>query len=359
MGDDKESREDAGRKQMMQVPPPYGWYPPEEDEIDLADLVGVFFRRKGFIAVLTILFACLALGAGLMATEKYEAMSIIEIGQIQPENEYRHIESPSASAERLRGIAKRVYSSPPFDDDAAFSIKDDLGISPSKEGGIVELTLEAPRNSRAIEFLTSLNQGLIADHGRIINIERQKLKTHIDNLQSKAAEYQGRKTSYQKRLENLKEEERFLQEQIKSANQQIEQILTIKARASLESENEPLGQLLFSNEMHRIQAHKDQLSTRLMSGIPEERENLTMQIQGAESEIQTIKNNLEMMQVRMDNIISTRVLLKPRLSKNPIFPNQKLNVALGLIGGFFISIFLAFIIEFWQKNKEKIKAGDK
>ena len=358
MGEDEKSGEKSSQKQMMQVPP-YGWYPPGEDEIDLAHLVGVLFRRKWFLAVLTILSACLAFGAGFMMIEKYQAMSIIEIGQIQTKDEYRNIESPGASAERLRGIAKRAYSNPPFNNDAVFSTKEDLSISPSKEGGILELTLEAPRNSRAIEFLTSLSQGLIADHGRIINIERQKLKTHIDNLQSKAAEYQGRKTSYQKRLENLKEEERFLQEQIKSANQQIEQILTIKARASLESENEPLGQLLFSNEMHRIQAHKDQLSTRLMSGIPEERENLTMQIQGAESEIQTIKNNLEMMQVRMDNIISTRVLLKPRLSKNPIFPNQKLNVALGLIGGFFISIFLAFIIEFWQKNKEKIKAGDK
>jgi len=132
MGEDKESREDGGRKQMMQVPP-YGWYPPEEDEIDLADLAGVLFRRKWFIAVLTILSACLAFGAGFMMTEKYSAMSIIEIGQIQTGDEYRHIESPAASAERLRGIAKRAYSNPPFDNDAAFSTKEDLSISPDRK----------------------------------------------------------------------------------------------------------------------------------------------------------------------------------------------------------------------------------
>lgn len=356
MGEGEKSSEVSDQKQMMQAPP-QGWYRPEEDEIDLADLAGVLFRRKWLIAVLPILLACLAFGAGSMMTEKYSAMSIIEIGRIQTEDEYRDIESPGAAAERLRGIAKRVFSKPPFERDAAFSTNNDLSISPSKEGGIVELALEAPKNSKAIEFLTSLNQSLIADHGRIINIERQKLKTDIDNLQSKVEEYQGRKSSYQKRLENLKEEERFLQEQIKSANQQIEKILAIKARASFESENEPLGQLLFSNEMHRIQAHKDQLSIRLMSGVPEERENITMQVQSAESQIQTIKNNLEMIRVRLDNIISTRVLLKPRLSQNPTSPNKKLNVALALVTGFFISIFLAFIIEFWQKNKEKIKAA--
>ena len=357
----------GGQKQFLCMPQ-YRWDLQPEDAIDLAGLLGILYRRKWLIVCLGIFFVFLAFTVTFFMPITYRASTALEIGQIPMEvqfknvagsiaYEYKYIETPGAAADRIGSIAQGVQDGPENAGAAISPLRKYLEISDSNEGGVVELILEVPKNSGAIEFLTRLNQNLIDDHTRIFNLERQRIKTQMGNMESKIGEYEGRINSYKRRLESLKKEEGVLQAQLESASQQVEKILAIKARASLEPENEPLGQLLFNNEMARIKAYEDQLRTRLISAIPEARENLIMQVQAAESEIQALRNNLEMMRVRLGNIIDTTVLLPPRLSRDPVSPDLQLNVTIGLIAGFLISVCLSFIVEFWQNNKEKIKAG--
>ena len=357
---DKSSGEDTGQSSgghpPAQSPPHPGfYYTNPEDEIDLADIFGILFRRKWFILAGIVICLFLAVGATLLMPVKYKATTILEIGQIQGEDEYRLVEPPEAVSERLSGISKRIYRNPPFNQGVLFSVENDLQIKASrKEGGIIEVELEAPKDSMALKFLGKLNEGLIGDHQRILEVTRQTLKAEIDKAKSQKEKYKGQIASSRNRLETLKQEKKFLEKQVQSADQQMDQMLAIKTKANLRAD-EPVGQLLFSSEIQRVQAHKDRLMRRLLSGVPSEREDIIDNIQTLESELRISDNNLKMAEVKLQNIISTTVLLQPQFSAHPASPNLKLNTAMGMVSGFFVSILLAFMLEFWKRNKEKIK----
>ncbi|MFO7837873.1 MAG: Wzz/FepE/Etk N-terminal domain-containing protein [Desulfosalsimonadaceae bacterium] len=351
----------GGQYQVTQPPPP-GWYPPAEDEIDLADLVGVLYRRKWLIAGVTILFACLAFAATFSRAEIYRATSIIEVGQVQevvapPENpesmvfETKYIEEPGAAAERLRAMATLVYRDPPFNAEARFSIPNSLSISPSKGGGMVHVDLEAPKDSRAITFLTELNGRLIQAHERTLKAKRRGLEARIQNLQNSIDEFRNQKTAYKKQLKSLREEEQFLKEQLQSVKQQM------NTRDTAMSGKETIKQTDSSADAQQLQDAKSLLNTRLLSEIPAKQERLFEKIRKFESEIRSLQNELEMTRVRLNNFENTKVFLAPSFSKKPVSSGPKLIVALGLVLGLFLSVFLAFIIEFWQHNKERIKGG--
>jgi phage shock protein A len=182
---------------------------------------------------------------------------------------------------------------------------------------------------------------------------------------------------------------------------------------------EAVGLMLFSNEVQHIQSYLTQLRDRLLFKIPENiaelenqiekidreiveiRDQTALEITGLENQIekidreiveirdqtaleitrleqldpeleqkieeskgqiQSLENQKEKIRLevnelknRLENMIRTKVIMAPVFSADPASPNLKLNVALGLTAGFFISVLLAFMLEFWRRNKHKIR----
>ena len=346
---------------------------PGGNAMDMADIVGVVLRRKWWIAVSVLIFGVLAATASSLMTEKYMITSIVEVGKIHYIEEpvalyssgitisnklrgYRYIEEPEATVEKIKGMSKLLYRDLSIGQSPKFPI-DGLQIRGPRKSGVVNIELEAPKTSRAVPFLKDLNAKLLKNHDRIIKIEKQKYRTEINNLKSDLKEYKKKKSTYVSSLKAVEQEEAFLKKQAASADQQMDRILSIKTKANLKAQ-EPLGQLLFANEMHRIQEHKDELQTRLFAEIPEKRETLTIRIQEMETKMENAENELEMLRVELENVISTNVLMQPQFSKEPTSPNMKLNVALAVMAGLFFGILMAFVIEFWENNKQKIRRKD-
>ena len=67
---------------------------------------------------------------------------------------------------------------------------------------------------------------------------------------------------------------------------------------------------------------------------------------------------LESQKIALSNMIQTRPIMAPNRSENPVAPNQKLNLALGLVLGGFLAVFVAFLREFWKSNRAKIVSPD-
>lgn len=347
---------------------PTAGYGPAEDEIDLADLAAVLFRWKWVIIGLTLIFGCAAFGATSVMTEKYHAETVVQIGQVPvPERQVGQIKQGTiniemktreeAAAEKLRGFARQVFASPPFEGSAGFSLQKDLTVSASEDGGgIVEIRLEAPRSADPLDFLTRLNEKLIKDHEQMIHMDRASLNSRIKEIKNRIKEHQAKKSSFLKRLERLKKEESFLKQELETVREQLSRLVQAVNHTGADAAGEPLETFLLGTELHRIQASQDQIYERLTTQFLEKRQDLFLEAGRADSAIREKQNDLEILTLQKDSVNHTKVLVPPFLSKQPVSPNLGLNVILALMAGFFMSVFLAFLLEFWQRNKDRIKS---
>jgi uncharacterized protein involved in exopolysaccharide biosynthesis len=96
------------------------------------------------------------------------------------------------------------------------------------------------------------------------------------------------------------------------------------------------------------------------AGSLEEVNGLRTLFRDLNSAISEQQARLAELQARRDALQPTQLLLEPRFSEGPVAPNRRLHLALGLVLGLFLSVFAAFVVEFWANNRARIlaEAGD-
>jgi len=427
---------DRGKEpiQYVQVTP-YG-YPPEEDEIDLADLFAVLYQRKKLIAAVTVLFVLLAFGASQMMTKKYNVSTILEIGKISRGDSLVDVESSSAVSNKISAFSKAIAGEMSEEvETMGFSVKNDLNIDAPRDGNIVTVGVTAPEfaTKNALVLLSGINNQLIMDHDRIFDqIERTikreitKEKIEIDNLdveiknllkknselkrqyEERAKEQENVIKSLESTIENtrnqkalaiekitlLRKEQEDLEERIAEAEERYKNLLNYKLRSNEEAKGiDAVGMMLFNSEILQTQNYLSKLRDRLILGIPQAigqlqvdvedfdntlanlheektleqkrlanlRPELNEKIEEIEGKIKVLEgekrqkeSKIEDLESSLQKMIKTSVIVEPNISGNPVSPNVKLIVALGLDGGLFLAVFLAFMAEFWYRNKQKI-----
>lgn len=332
---------------------------PEEEEIELADLVAVLYRQKNVIAGIILLGLAAVLVYSSLAPKKYAAFSMLEIGQLRVKEEFQNIESTEAAALRVKSLARKVAPDILENNDLKqlpFSLQSDLAVQKDREGKIIEVRLQTLQDDTSLVFLRQLNKELIKAHDRVISVQRQGLINEIEALKNKLALLKEKESSANRRLKDIEVESSFLQQEIEKTSNMLDEVIRIKARVNLESQESPLGLLLFSSEIQRMNTYLDEQQHILLSEIPREREEIKVDLQAVRSETKDVKTDLKGRQVLLQNIIPTNVLIEPSFSKNPVWPQTKLLLVITLAGSLFIAIFLAFFVEFWQNNKGKIRA---
>lgn len=416
-------------------------YPPNEDEIDLADLVGVLFRRKWTIVVTTVAVLLLAFIYTVIQTPVYNASSLVELGQVLTEDGYQKVESPNEARNRLTSLAQSVANdmnrASPKNETLQFSIENNFKVNAPDEGNIIALEVESPHDSKTLTFLDKTTQEFIADHNRILDQEKNQIETQIktkkiakenvniqlaklnnkmhqikrdysqdrtikqneiNRLERNIENIQSEKNYFKQKISLLQEEKKSLQERIEQAQERYDQLFNSKLAANREATGaNAVSMMLFSNEVNRIQDQIYQLRDRQLFKIPEQTNKLQTRLQEINSQIRNKRSEKELavqelkqleperkekieeiqgdikakkrkkdklqididdLQNRLDNMITTQVIMEPRFADNPSSPNIKLNLALGLVLGVFIAVFFAFLREFWVRNKDKILQRD-
>ncbi|MBK1725871.1 Wzz/FepE/Etk N-terminal domain-containing protein [Halorhodospira neutriphila] len=284
------------QEQPQKVPEPHR---PEEDEIDLVDLVAVLFRRRYLILAGTLLVTLAAAAFAWLQPAQYRVETYLQVGRTGE----GYLMEPKAVASQIQGLGKivgqEVFSSegPSLDLENGWS-------ADAQGGGVVRIRIpETAPSERYLEFLEALNQRVIEDHESQLQGERSRLQATIA-----AAE------------QRLREQE----ERVDRLRKYIDQ--------RLRSENTTPG------EAEQLDA--------LRGLIGDLGERLTKQ-----------ETRLTALKAERSRLQPSRVLVAPRFSDEPVGSSTRLTVALGLVLGLLLSVFLAFLREFWVNNRDRIRHG--
>jgi len=422
-----------------------GYDPATADEIDLADLIAVLYRKRWFVIIMTLLIVGAAFGYTFKLQKKYSISTMVEIGQVSDElGNYQAIESLDTVNNRLQSFGRIVYQkmtsmrSDATDKGLGFDFKKDFKIKIPKKGKIVSLNLETANTLLGADFTNQVIDTLIKAHDRIQTSAKNMIKRNIRNQQNKLVVLKHKKQSlldnfdeldrtfknktitaknniaelydnirniesqkkFQKqRIEYLESQKKELTEQIKDVEKRYNTLLDLKLKAGNQVKEEgALSLMLYSSEIQQNQAYLSKIRERLFFEIPEAiskihtgidkmdtdiskirtkikfqqqlisqltpelteaKNKLNRKIDTIKNDKQNIEANIEDLNQKMSNMAKTRKILEPQVSEETVSPNVKIIVALGCVSGFFISIFLAFILEFWAINRNKIVLSEK
>jgi len=283
------------------------------------------WKWKWFIIIFT--FLC-AIGAGIISfgmPKIYEVFMIIEPGVINVDEYGRPIaiDSPSNIKSKIdskvynREILKRIDHDP---EKCNLNFK----TTQAKDSNTVEVSFEAKDVNKGIRALLSLFNELTKEYQSYIDIRKLELDQEI-------AMKEGQ-------LDISTDEKNNLEYEITTVKINTDNI--IKERGALLQNDgtspDKLSLLIYTNITQQNLAYYHDLKKEL--------NDLMGRIEG-------IKSSIESLKIKKQYIENIKLIQEPRSSIHPVKPKTQLNVTLAFVAGLFISIFLAFFIEYVQKMK--------
>jgi len=286
-----------------QVIMPYGYmpcHPPEEDEIDLRELWRVLARRKWTIFATMGVAVALTLVYLWMATPVFEAKALMQIGSIQS----KLIDTPSNLKMRLERIYhvndKNVKKEYP--NISAISI-------PKNTSDLIQLTAQGLNNKNAEDIIVKVCKEIESKHEKII-LSYIDLKKHY--LLTKKSEADHLQKQIEQLSKNLKTQDDLLNNIIKEDNIQEASVLA----------------MAYSDKLDKLTALQNFLSSSI-----------------------DVINQIELSLLPI-NIKKTRMVGQIATYDHPVKPKKKLMIAVSLVAGLMLGVFLAFFFEFIGKKEE-------
>ena len=297
----------------------------EEDTIELIDLLRIVWKWKWFI--LGFPFAC-AIAAGIISfsmPEVYEVSMIIEPGviDIDPNGKFIYLDSPSNIKSK---IDSQVYNRRIFEKLHADPKKLDLEFKTTlpRNSNTLKISVDSNDTNRSIQALSILFQELVREY-----------KDYID---SRKSELDQELAMNERKLDISAAEKQYLEKEIDTAKVNTSRIIEERNMLLRKGGSAPdkLSLLIYSNIIQQHMAYCSDLNGQLSK---------------VKAEIEAAKLEIERSRIQKESIKNMRLIREPQASIYPIKPKKELNIVLALVVGLFISVFLAFFIEYLQKAK--------
>jgi chain length determinant protein (polysaccharide antigen chain regulator) len=381
-----------------QVPPP-GYYSPAEDEISLIELWNVLAGRWRLIAATTLLATLIAIVYALTIPPLYKATAYFLPPSEQDVAPIGDAGVQDVSADEAYSLFKQMLSSKSLLDhyksehslegnpsliiNSDNKIPGSLNLSiewhdPDEAAGWVDGLSEMANKVVVEQFLLNLDNNL---HHQIESIEntisserkraQKKREDRIETIESTI--------SSKRNLAQKQREDRIvvIGESLEIVNAQIENTISLLQKFSQSYANHESTQqeilkthLKLSNESTALQTEKVMLQNRssddrFISGLDDlEDEKVTLLNRTSDDPFIPGLSQLEKELVRLKSInisntsINTYTLDQPALSSSyPIKSNRRRIITLGGIIGLMGGVFLAFLLNFIQNQKNRSEEG--
>lgn len=277
--------------------------------------------------------------------------------------------------------------------------------------GRIQDKIDKSLNNKIAQTKREFEVKRLQRRNKISSIEGQiqDLKNNRSNLKETISLLSEERNDLEKRIQEAEELQQDLIKSKSSANQ-------------LASPDSAIGLMLFNSELMQIRQHLNSLRERDLFKIPQRIADLRNQVKEVGTKIQNQKAELqksrtqynqledqkkdqleaiqsqirdkkadleeartkgkqldadlksavddlkakkteERLQIQalnnqLDNRIITQVTAEPEFSQDPVSNKLKLYTALGLVLGAFLSVFLAFLREFWTNNRDRIRRAE-
>ena len=267
-------------------------------EISLVDYLKVVLKRKFWIIWIILIFLIFGLIFTILSPKTYQSKAILKIGSfndklIQPPKEIVEILNKQFIFNKIVQVIKM----PPHQEKNAKKIKSNLSIN--NEGNLISIHSAATDPKEAQMLVQAVSQYIIKKNAKIFE-EKNKILV--------------------KRIAQIEED---------------------IARDETELKKAEFNARRFQSAINTNQA-------LILQGFLNAEANIASNIEELKKELAELKSQ------QVNNKMS-RLIIPASLPQQYVRPNLKLDlVATGTLG-VFVGIFWAFCLEWWEKNKDKLR----
>lgn len=297
----------------------------EYDELDLVKYLKPILKRKWFILFL-FLAAGISVGILTWYTPKfYRVSTSLEIESVDG----TVFESPSQISEKIRNDIYGV----PIREKLGILELDYPSIKVSSPGGtnLINIEIDSDKTEQARSILDELNNLVLEENKSAVQFKKDSLANEISNLESRISLSQKDIVRTKSKIGSLEQEKNNLEAKIEA----LEKVLPF--------EQDPGAQFALFDTKEKLETKKREI------------EDAYSKISSFESDIVSCKNQISSLKSQIDNVMFGRIIKSPTISRTPTGPKLILNVVIAGFLGLFVGILLAFLKEWWDKNKQMLR----
>ncbi len=366
----------------------------EEDEIDLVELLRTLKRRRKIIYKVTALITLLAIIYVFVKTPLYEVKANVRIGFIGKDL----IANPSTVAKTLQAVFhtnENSFKSKELKVFGAYvgSIKHNA----RKTKNFIEIVTYGLDNNKSIaktqevvsflqkEYQPKIDQYILNTKNEIERLKIQKknileitipnLKTEIKLIQQQKIPMVQKKIEFYKnyKLKEIDDKIKLYQQKLQEYNQALKMLYsefnksddTKVMIASIQMVNYQNLILNLQDKIKALELQKVQINQETIPNLLNQQEKIKLvqikkindQILAQKNKITEIDNKIKVLQYNISpaNIQNSKVVGGYITKDHPAKPKRKLIIVVAFITGLILSIFLVFLIEFWEENKKRLE----
>jgi len=368
-----------------------------EDEIELMDVLNVFWKRKWLIIIPTLICLVLAAVFSLILPKVWGVDSIIEPSKFTTRTEGGQFQEVLVSDPKE--LASKINNNA-YDSLIAAELNIDIRKFPEikaqnlRDTNLVLISTKSQEIKQAESILLSLFKHMKRNLDKKIDVETKSIDTEIEAsenlikeknlnikdtkseikaLRSEKSKFQQEISSFNNMLKISQERVNSIRLEMKDVKKRIDKIEEQQRAALSEKQNEmnTLSLLLYSNEVqHNLQYYNTLDESSSNEKISQE--NLNIQINGRKGDIRKRDTDIEKQKTKIDKINNeiadinsqirltqekkgridyAKLLKAPTSSLDPVSPKKRLIVLIAAFLSLFIFTMLAFFLEYIKKNK--------
>ena len=353
---------------------------PEEDEIDIKEIIKIILKYKKFIVIFTLLITVLAMIYIFLKKPIYEIQSNIMIGQING----KPVVSNKEVAEYIKALYKKEI-------EKKFQKMPNAYLSniilPKKTDTFLTLIIDGINNQYDLKkknqilkniqdaYNFKIKKYIILQQNKIQNlnttlksidiIKVNNIKNKIKNLENNIQINNNLINFYKNKIKTLNDKIKFLNNEIKKISYYLNQLIKKNNTSSnlIISTNIMNYQNLLTNlfnQINNLKLEKDQILSQTLPNLENKNQQILNNIYNLKNQLkiqipqekENIKNQIQLINLSIKNTFFTKEIGKPLMFDYPIKPKKKLIIIIAFITGFVFSIFLVFLIEFIKSLKE-------
>lgn len=327
----------------------------EETEIDLIEYAKVLLKRKKvfiavFLLVLAVGFVRIQVSPKIYKTTMILQPPVIGASlanKIYPET-LENIRFLLFQGAFNAEVVKKLNVDP-----AVAQLNFEALIPPNTNFLMISISQKAKNKELGAKILRTLFDILFEKYSVPTQLENNRIDSEVKITLNNIASMEENINSLEERLQEIRQREEGLLNEIKSANAYTEDLTHKRDRLLKDNlKSNEVDNVFYLNGMQFNFSYINQLNNQLADT---KARAIDRQLEIKNYKIMINKSQIELDKLKTEKQFSSslKILKEPETSLSPASPSRNKSLALSIVMGLFFGVFAAFSQEFWANNLKK------